>query len=186
MKKTTLTLSLLFCISGITKAASQNFKSYIERNSLVPCDRQSILDAEFLSFNETLRDANRIGKEDYHNTTFYFSDGSEKTSPSSLECFIQGIDSCSDMARINSVKVPKKTLFEIIQNNSEFSQETTGFNAPMGYGHASVTSTVGYLDIDVEAVAGKNSKLSKISEKLGGNYFQAFSRKYDATFYCRK
>ncbi len=186
MKKVTMSLSLFLCISGIAKASNQNFDSYIKRNQLVPCEREAILDAQYLSFNETLRDANRIGKKDYHNTTFYFSDGSETTSPSSLECFIQGIDSCSDMVRINSVKVPSKTLFEIIQNNSEFSQETTGFNAPMGYGHASITSTVGYLDIEVEAVAGKSSKLSKISEKLGGNYFEAFSRKYDATFYCRK
>ncbi len=185
MNKKVTALFLLFSISGISKAGNPNFEQFIERNYLSPCEHEEILDAKYLSFNKSLSDANRIGKDDYYYTTFYFSDESENVKPSKLECFIQGID-CENMVRINSVSVPSKTLFEIVTNDSENRRELKSINAPMGYGHASVLANVGYLQIEVDAVAGKRSKLSKISEKVSGNYFGGFARKYDATFYCSK
>ena len=184
MKKIIRTMSLLICISSIANAEVTNVESFTKKNNLVPCDKEEILEAEFLSFNKALRDANRIGKDEYYFTTFYFSDGSEYAQPSSLECFIQGID-CNTMQRIRSVEISSKTIFEIIRNNSEITKGVRGFSLPMGYGHASATTTVGNLDIEVEAVAGKSSKLSRISENFSRNYFTDFARKYNATFYCR-
>ena len=181
MKKLLIGTLVLFNLSF---SFAETVSEFVEMNSLKRCSEENVNAAEFLSFRKNLKNANLIGKEYLYNTTFYLSDGSESAEPNFIDCLFLGSD-CKQQRRIVNIEIPSNALFEIINNNSNTATEKSSFSR-LGYGSGSVTSPSGYLDIDVQHVAGEESKLWKITEKFHGyNYYRSFANKYMVDYYCR-